>query len=106
MYVYGLLGVRLPHYSGYQWYAGTRVPFEQLRAGDIVFFHPSANGPQHEGIYVGGGEFIHAPHTGDVVKVSSLYETQYALSYVGAVRPYASSRTRSSPFPTWTSASG
>ncbi|HYY03453.1 MAG TPA: C40 family peptidase [Gaiellaceae bacterium] len=104
MYVYGLLGIRLPHYSGYQWFSGPRVPRNALQPGDIVFFHPSANGPQHEGIYIGSGEFIHAPHTGDVVKVSSLYDTQYALSYVGAVRPYAAAAP--SPFSTWTSESG
>jgi cell wall-associated NlpC family hydrolase len=102
MYVYGLLGIRLPHYSGYQWYYGKRIAINELQPGDIVFFHPSANGPQHEGLYIGAGEFIHAPHTGDVVKISSLYDTQYALSYVGAVRPYGSSSSSA----TWTSASG
>jgi NlpC/P60 family len=111
MYVYGLLGISLPHYSGYQWYVGRRIPVNQLKPGDIVFFHPSANGPQHEGLYIGAGEFIHAPQTGDVVRISSLYEAQYALSYVGAVRPYAagmspSSSSAPSPFPIWTSASG
>jgi cell wall-associated NlpC family hydrolase len=105
MYVYGMLGVRLPHYSGYQWYAGPHIALNQLQPGDIVFFHASANGPQHEGMYIGQGEFIHAPHTGDVVKISSLYDTQYALSYVGAVRPYAASSSPSSSS-TWTSASG
>ena len=106
MYVYGLLGLRLPHYSGYQWYYGRRIPADQLRPGDIVFFHASANGPQHEGMYIGAGEFIHAPHTGDVVKVSSLYDTQYALTYVGAVRPYAAGASPSSSFSMWTLASG
>ena len=105
MYVYGLLGIRLPHYSGYQWYAGPRIPPDRLQPGDIVFFHPSANGPQHEGMYIGAGEFIHAPHTGDVVKISSLYDTQYALSYVGAVRPYATS-SGTAALPVWTSVSG
>jgi cell wall-associated NlpC family hydrolase len=105
MYVYGMLGIRLPHYSGYQWYSGPRVSPDRLQPGDIVFFHPSGNGPQHEGMYIGAGQFIHAPHTGDVVKVSSLYDTQYALSYVGAVRPYAAG---SAPVPLagWTSAEG
>ena len=106
MYVYGLLGVSLPHYSGYQWYYGRRVAADRLQPGDIVFFHPSANGPQHEGIYIGAGEFIHAPHTGDVVKVSSLYDTQYALTYVGAVRPYAAGASPSSSLSMWTLASG
>jgi cell wall-associated NlpC family hydrolase len=105
MYVYRFFGVRLPHYSGYQWYSGPHVPLGQLQPGDVVFFHASANGPQHEGIYIGAGQFIHAPHTGDVVKVSSLYDTQYALSYVGAVRPYAAGGTSSSA-ETWASVSG
>jgi cell wall-associated NlpC family hydrolase len=105
MYVYGLLGIQLPHYSGYQWYYGERIAIGQLQPGDIVFFHASPNGPQHEGLYIGAGEFIHAPHSGDVVKISSLYDTQYALSYVGAVRPYAASSSSPSS-PSWTSASG
>jgi cell wall-associated NlpC family hydrolase len=105
MYVYGMLGVRLPHYSGYQWYAGKRVPIDQLQPGDIVFFHPSSNGPQHEGMYIGQGQFIHAPHTGDVVKISSLYDTQYSLGYVGAVRPYATASSASTAL-AWTSVSG
>ncbi len=92
MYVYGQLGIRLGHYTGFQFYEGQRVPRERLQPGDLVFFHPGSNGiPGHEGLYVGNGSFIHAPHTGDVVKVSSLFETRYALSYVGAVRPYVSS---------------
>ncbi|HXY86078.1 MAG TPA: C40 family peptidase [Gaiellaceae bacterium] len=116
MYVYGLLGIQLPHYSGYQWYSGRRIPADQLRPGDIVFFHPSPNGPQHEGMYIGAGEFVQAPHTGTVVQVSSLYEPQYALTYVGAVRPYSSPATSSasnskpkssaqSVLPTWLPAS-
>jgi cell wall-associated NlpC family hydrolase len=57
-------------------------------------------------MYIGNGSFIQAPHTGDVVKVSSLFEARYALSYVGAVRPYAAGATSSPVPPTWTSASG
>ena len=46
----------------------TSVPRDQLQPGDIVFF----DGLGHVGIYIGGGEFVHAPHTGTVVQVSSL----------------------------------
>jgi hypothetical protein len=108
MYVYAELGIRLGHYTGFQYYQGRRVPRDQLQPGDLVFFHASSSGvPGHEGMYVGNGSFIHAPHTGDVVKVSSLYETRYALSYVGAVRPYAAGASSSSSLaPGWTSASG
>ena len=56
------------------------MPSDQLQPGDLVFFH----GLGHMGIYIGGGQFVHAPHTGDVVKVSSL--ATYS-DYVGAVRP-------------------
>ena len=90
MYVYGQLGIKLGHYTGFQYYAGLRVPRDQLEPGDLVFFHANSAGvPGHEGMYIGNGSFIHAPHTGDVVRISSLFETRYALAYVGAVRPYA-----------------
>jgi hypothetical protein len=106
MYVYAQLGIKLGHYTGFQYYEGRQVPRDQLQPGDLVFFHASSSGvPGHEGLYIGNGSFIHAPHTGDVVKISSLFETRYALSYVGAVRPYAAGAS-SSPLSNWTSASG
>ena len=50
--------------------------------GDLVFF----DGLGHVGIYIGGGQFVHAPHTGDVVKISNLSDAWYAATYVGARR--------------------
>jgi hypothetical protein len=106
MYVYAELGIKLGHYTGFQYYQGRRVPRDQLQPGDLIFFHANSSGvPGHEGMYIGNGSFIHAPHTGDVVRISSLFETRYALSYVGAVRPYAAGAS-SSPFSSWNSASG
>src|SRR5262249_51776718 len=62
---------------------GTPVDRGSLEPGDLVFFgHPV----HHEGIYIGGGKFIHAPHTGDVVKISSLDEPWYANGFAGARR--------------------
>jgi cell wall-associated NlpC family hydrolase len=81
-YVFGQVGVSLPHYSGAQYGYGTAVPRDQLQPGDLVFF----DGLGHVGIYIGGGQFVHAPHTGDVVKISSLSESWYASTYVGARR--------------------
>jgi cell wall-associated NlpC family hydrolase len=81
MYVYAQMGVSLPHSSYAQYGAGVPVSFDQLQAGDLVFF----DGLGHVGIYVGGGMFIHSPHTGDVVKVSSL-SGWYTSAYVGARR--------------------
>lgn len=87
MYAYAQLGVSLTHYTGAQFTQGLPLPRGELQPGDLVFFDGSRD-PQHEGMYVGDGRFIHAPHTGDVVKISSLDEAGYGFRYVGAVRPY------------------
>jgi peptidoglycan DL-endopeptidase CwlO len=81
MYVYAKIGVSLPHNAAAQYGYGTPVSRDQLQAGDLVFF----NGLGHAGIYVGGGSFIHSPHTGDVVKISSL-SGWYSSTWVGARR--------------------
>lgn len=81
MYVYAQIGVSLPHYTGAQYAMGTAVPRDQLQPGDLVFF----DGLGHAGIYIGNNEFVHAPHTGDVVKVSSI-SGWYSDTYVGARR--------------------
>jgi cell wall-associated NlpC family hydrolase len=82
MYVYAQMGVSLPHNAAAQYGVGTPVSREQLAPGDLVFF----NGLGHAGIYIGGGQFIHSPHTGDVVKISSLSDSWYASTFVGARR--------------------
>ena len=82
MYVFAQVGVSLPHHAASQYAYGTPVPFDQLAPGDLVFF----DGLGHMGIYIGGGQFVHAPHTGDVVKISSMYDSWYASTYVGARR--------------------
>ena len=82
MYVFAKIGVSLPHYAASQYGMGTAVSRDQLQAGDLVFF----NGLSHMGIYIGGGQFIHAPRSGDVVKISSLSESWYARTWVGARR--------------------
>jgi cell wall-associated NlpC family hydrolase len=81
-YSYAQVGVSLPHSSYAQYGMGTSVPRDQLQPGDLVFF----DGLGHVGLYVGGGMFVHAPHTGTVVQVSSLDSGWYASSYVGARR--------------------
>jgi peptidoglycan DL-endopeptidase CwlO len=81
MYVYSQVGVSLPHNAAAQYGYGTPVDRSQLQPGDLVFF----NGLGHNGIYIGGGNFIHSPHTGDVVKISSL-SGWYDSTWVGARR--------------------
>jgi cell wall-associated NlpC family hydrolase len=73
----------LPHYTGALWQMGVPVSYGELQPGDLVFFY----GGGHMGIYIGGGQFIHAPHTGDVVKISDLSPgSSYAYSFLGARR--------------------
>jgi cell wall-associated NlpC family hydrolase len=83
MYVYAQVGISLPHNAAAQ-YGSVGVPVSRsdLQPGDLVFF----DGLGHMGIYIGGGQFIHAPHTGDVVKISSLSDSWYAATYYGAKR--------------------
>jgi cell wall-associated NlpC family hydrolase len=80
-YVYAQVGVSLPHYTGALWNVGVPVSRSDLQPGDLVFF----DGLGHVGIYIGGNSFIHAPHTGDVVRISSI-SGWYADTYVGARR--------------------
>ena len=81
-YVYAQVGVSLPHNAAAQYGHGVPVSRDQLQPGDLVFF----NGLGHVGIYIGNGLFVHSPHTGDVVKVSSLSDSWYAATWVGARR--------------------
>ncbi len=80
-YAFALIGKSVPHYTYAIWSAFPQVPYNQLQAGDLVFF----SGLSHMGIYIGDGNMVHAPHTGDVVRVTSL--ASRAGNYVGAVRP-------------------
>lgn len=80
-YAYAQIGKSVPHYTGAIWAAFPRVPDDQLQPGDLVFFRADLG---HMGIYIGGGNMVHAPHTGDVVRITSLAGR---TDYVGAVRP-------------------
>jgi cell wall-associated NlpC family hydrolase len=82
MYVFAQVGVSLPHHAASQFGYGTPVSRDQLAPGDLVFFH----GLSHAGIYIGGGQFVHAPHSGDVVKISSLYDSWYDSGWDGGRR--------------------
>ena len=62
-------GVSLPHYTGAQYSATTHVPLSAIQPGDLIFY----NGMEHVALYIGNGQIINAPHTGDVVRIDSLY---------------------------------
>lgn len=81
-------GIQLPRVTYDQINVGSSVPVNQLQPGDLVFFDTDASkkGPDHVGIYIGNGQFIHAPKTGDVVKISSLSDSYYMNRLMGSRR--------------------
>lgn len=80
-YVYGHFGISLAHSSFADYWRGRRVARGALKPGDLVFF----DGAGHVGIYVGHGRFIHAPHSGTVVRISTM-SGWYGARFVGARR--------------------
>jgi hypothetical protein len=87
-YVYGKSGVQLPRTTYNQITVGQSVQPDKLRPGDLVFFDTdrSRKGPDHVGIYLGGGKFIHAPAPGQGVKISSLADSYYMDRWMGGRR--------------------
>lgn len=87
-WAYGGYGVSLPRTTFNQIGVGAAVQIPDLRPGDLVFFDTDAKktGPDHVGIYIGGGKFIHAPHTGDKVKISSLGDSYYQQRFIAGRR--------------------
>jgi cell wall-associated NlpC family hydrolase len=81
-------GVRIPRTTDLQFDApnGEQVGRRGLMRGDAVFFRDPTGYIHHEGIYLGDDKFLHAPHTGDVVKVSSLNESYYQQQFAGGRR--------------------
>lgn len=91
-FVYAQIGISLPRTSAAQFRVGAHIPPDRvdlLRPGDLVFFGTDGDPSRvhHVGIYVGDGDYVHAPQLGDVVKVSSLtMRIQSRGDYVGASR--------------------
>lgn len=85
MWAYRQAGVAIPRTSRSQYAGLPAVPLERLQPGDLVFYAAgsSPSSIHHVGIYLGGGQMVHAPRTGDVVKVSALWPREL----YGAVRP-------------------
>jgi cell wall-associated NlpC family hydrolase len=81
MYVYAQLGIQLPHFAAAQYGFGVAVPRADLQPGDLVFF----DALDHVGIWLGGNQFIDAPHTGSFVSIETM-NGWYSSHYVGARR--------------------
>jgi hypothetical protein len=86
--VFKTFGIFVPRVTYEQIGQGASVGANKLQPGDLVFFDTdrARKGPDHVGIYIGGGKFIHAPHTGDVVKISSLTDSYYMGRFMGGRR--------------------
>ena len=81
MAAWASVGVRMAHYSGSQAAISSRIAFSQLQPGDIVVFYADLH---HVGLYIGGGMMIHAPQTGDVVKIAPAWRDTFQWG----VRPH------------------
>ena len=75
-YVYAHFGIPIGRTTYEQINNGTQVSMGELQPGDLVFFGTYDN-PHHVGMYIGNGAYIHAPHTGDVIKISMLNGTDF-----------------------------
>lgn len=84
-YVYGKVGISLPRTTRNQFNELPSV--EDLRPGDLVFFNPDGDGITHVGIYLGSEEFVHAPSSGKIVRISRLDSPYWKERFVGARRP-------------------
>ncbi len=84
-YTFEQAGYRVPRTSAQQHRAASPVPIGEAQPGDLVFFAESGR-VSHVGIYMGDGRFIHAPATGQRVKVSSIREQWYRQRFAGAGR--------------------
>ena len=78
---YAAAGVSIPRVSRAQWGAGPHVAVDRLLPGDLLFYADNPGDPasiHHVGMYIGNGLMVHAPHTGDVVRVASIWRESYA----------------------------
>lgn len=86
--IYAQFGLKVPRVTYDQINVGANVDFSELQAGDMVFFDTdrSTNGPDHVGLYIGGGKFIHAPRPGKSVEISSIQDGYYSSRFMGGRR--------------------
>jgi cell wall-associated NlpC family hydrolase len=82
-YVHRELGLAVPRTAAEQRARASPVRRDELRAGDLVFFYTPRD---HVGIYLGGGQFVHAPASGRTVERARLDSPYFLLAFAGAGR--------------------
>jgi cell wall-associated NlpC family hydrolase len=85
MRAYQAAGISIGHYTGLQWDSGMHVAKSDLVPGDLVFFATNINDPStihHVGIYIGDGQMVDAPQTGEQIGIHNAFRPDY----IGAVR--------------------
>ncbi|QNG17974.1 lytic transglycosylase [Rhodococcus triatomae] len=80
--VYAATGITLPRTSETQWHVGTEIPLTEAKPGDLLFGNWQAGGPGHVAIYVGNGQMLHAPTTGDIVRIGPVFDGMKARRIV------------------------
>jgi cell wall-associated NlpC family hydrolase len=79
-------GLEIPRTAAAQFSGGRRIATNSLRPGDLVFFRFGAAAVDHVGVYIGAGEFVHAPRAGDKVRRVDMTAPWFAQRYAGAAR--------------------
>ncbi len=82
-WAWGRAGVSLPRTAQAQYDAIQHIPLSALQPGDLVFWDDGTSSVQHVGMYVGNGEVVHAPMTGETVRYTPIWNS----GLVGAGRP-------------------
>lgn len=80
-HVYNKAGIRIPRTSAEQFEKSIKLIRPSLQKGDLVFFNTKGFRVNHVGIYIGNDKFIHAPRSGDVVKIDSLEDRYYKMRF-------------------------
>lgn len=87
LYAWARAGVSLPHSAQMQYNLSAKVALSQLQPGDLVFYGSSSTNISHVGIYVGGGQVVHAPNSRSLVQYGAVNLWNGYYAWIGAGRP-------------------
>jgi len=85
-YAYSRAGRDIPRNTTAQYRYADKIRYSELQEGDLVFFHIPRVKNKHVGIYIGDGEFVHAPSSGKRVKISSMHNPYWQKYFLSAAR--------------------